>query len=72
MPLMKVKAATGLRVPKEDNPARYIDDQTFVDVPDSAYYRRLLQSGDLQSKPASRKGRTDNTVAEMDTEDKTA
>lgn len=68
---MNVKAAKGLRVPKEDNPARYIDDQTFVDVPDSAYYRRLIQAGDLQSKPASRKGRTDNTVAEMDTEDKT-
>ncbi|ELL6061450.1 hypothetical protein RXS61_001630 [Shigella sonnei] len=65
---MKVKAAKGLLVPKENNPFRYIDDRAFVEVPDSAYYRRLLQSGDLQGKPVT--GKT-ATVAEAHAEDKT-
>ncbi|EGG3068899.1 DUF2635 domain-containing protein [Salmonella enterica] len=43
---MKVKAAAGLRVPYENQPRRYIE-QEPVDVPDTIYYRRLLAAGDL-------------------------
>ncbi|ELK2377725.1 DUF2635 domain-containing protein [Salmonella enterica] len=43
---MKVKAAAGLRVPYENQPRRYIE-QEPVDVPDTIYYRRLLVAGDL-------------------------
>lgn len=43
---MKVKARTGVRVPREDNPRRYIEEEP-VDVPESAYYQRRLSEGDL-------------------------
>jgi len=44
---MKVLAAPGTRCPKENNPREYITDKKPVDVPDSAYYRRLLADGSL-------------------------
>lgn len=49
---MKVKAAPGIKVPKEDKPREYITDtppdgeQSF-DVPDTAYYLRRVADGDL-------------------------
>ena len=49
---MKVKAREGVRVPREDNPRRYIE-QEAVDVPDSAYYQRRLIDGDLVEVKAS-------------------
>lgn len=46
MSKMKFKAAPGVKVPREDNPRRYITD-TVVEVEDSAYYRRQMMAGDL-------------------------
>lgn len=43
---MKVKAADGLRVPKEKRVNSYITTQ-LVNVPDTLYYRRLVADGDL-------------------------
>ncbi|MBU1040377.1 MAG: DUF2635 domain-containing protein [Proteobacteria bacterium] len=44
---MLVKAAPGLKVPREDKPREYITDAKAVDVPESVYYRRCLAQGDL-------------------------
>lgn len=44
---MKVKAAPGINVPKEDKPREYITDAEVVDVPDTAYYLRRVAEGDL-------------------------
>ncbi|HHR5622776.1 DUF2635 domain-containing protein [Klebsiella pneumoniae] len=43
---MKVKARKGIRVPREDNARRYIE-QEPVEVPESTYYLRRLNEGDL-------------------------
>lgn len=44
---MKVIAAAGLAVPREDNPRRYITDAEALEVPDTPYYRRQIADGDL-------------------------
>lgn len=44
---MLVKAAPGLQCPKEENPREYINDSEPVDVPDTAYYQRLVDDGSL-------------------------
>ncbi|SNR95294.1 hypothetical protein SAMN04488503_1998 [Humidesulfovibrio mexicanus] len=44
---MLVKAAPGLRVPKEAKPREYITDAKAVDVPETPYYLRALAYGDL-------------------------
>lgn len=44
---MIVKAAPGLRVPKEDKPREYITEDAPVEVPESVYYLRRLDEGDL-------------------------
>lgn len=44
---MKVIANTGLLVPMEWQPRRYIGDGEAVTVEDSAYYRRQIADGDL-------------------------
>lgn len=44
---MRVTAAPGLQVPREGRPRAYITDAAFIDVPDTAYYRRLVACGDL-------------------------
>jgi hypothetical protein len=44
---MLVKAAPGLKCPKEENPRDYITDVDPADVPESAYYRRLVDDGSL-------------------------
>lgn len=44
---MIVKAAPGLTVPFEENPRRYITDDTFFNVAETAYYTRRLSDGDL-------------------------
>ena len=46
-----VKAAPGLRVPREDAPRRYITDDQPVSVPATAYSLRRLHSGELVSVP---------------------
>ena len=44
---IKVKAASGLKVPRESQPHRFIDDAAEVEVPASPYYLRCLMYGDL-------------------------
>lgn len=44
---LTVKAATGVRVPREENPRKYITDESSVTVDATAYYLRQLQAGDL-------------------------
>lgn len=44
---MKVKAAPGIQVPKEDKPREFITDAEAVEVPTSAYYLRIVADGDL-------------------------
>lgn len=44
---MKVKAAPGTKCPKEGKPRQYITDTEPVEVPASAYYRRLVAEGSL-------------------------
>jgi len=44
---MLVKAAPGLRMPKEGKPRQYITEADAVEVPETAYYLRALASGDL-------------------------
>lgn len=42
-----VKAAPGIKVPREDKPTTYIDDTTPVTIAPSTYYRRRIADGDL-------------------------
>lgn len=51
---MEVKAAPGLRVPREGQARKYIGNE-FVIVPDSAYYRRLVKDGSLVRKSKKQK-----------------
>ena len=44
---MYVKAAPGLKVPKETQPRDYIVEDVAVEVEASAYYLRRLSDGDL-------------------------
>lgn len=53
---MKVHAAPGLYCPMENNPREYISDAVPVDVPDTAYYRRLVDDGSLVEIPPLVKG----------------
>lgn len=60
---MKVKAAPGIQVPKEDKPREFITDAETVEVPASTYYLRLLADGDLLSADAANVGQRDKTTA---------
>lgn len=44
---MRVKAAPGLTCPVEENPRKYIADTGTVEVPENAYYTRLVADGSL-------------------------
>jgi len=44
---MLVVAKEGTRCPKEGNPREYVTDDKPVEVPDTAYYRRLAAEGSL-------------------------
>jgi len=44
---MKVKAAEGLQVPREEDPRTYIGEEV-VEVDASAYYIRRLAAGELE------------------------
>lgn len=61
MKTITVKAAPGVKVPKEGAPRHYIEDAP-QDVPASAYYLRRLDDGDLipvepsQAKTPARSG----------------
>ena len=46
---MIVKAAAGLKCPMEGTTRKYItDDAGGTDVPDTAYYRRMVADGSLE------------------------
>lgn len=47
MTIINVKAAPGLRVPREDNGRKYITDDKETPVEQTAYYLRRLADGDL-------------------------
>lgn len=47
MSQITVKAAPGVKVPREDNPRRYITSETTVSVENTAYYQRQVIAGDL-------------------------
>jgi hypothetical protein len=51
---MLVKTAPGVKVPREDDPRKYITDDTSVDLEMTAYYIRRMADGDLvdAAKPA--------------------
>lgn len=55
---MKVIAATGIKVPKEDRPHDYVTDSEAVDVPESSYYLRRLADGDLLLAEAAAEPKT--------------
>jgi len=44
---MKVKAAPGLKCPMEGSARKYITDAGITDVPNTAYYERLVADGSL-------------------------
>lgn len=44
--MLKVKAAKGVRVPIENKPHHYIEDEV-VEVENSTYYQRRIADGDL-------------------------
>lgn len=56
MATITVKAAPGLRVPREDNGRKYITEDKEFSVQDTVYYRRRIADGDLvevDPKPAA-------------------
>lgn len=50
---MKVIAAAGLKCPKEKKAREYITDSEAVDVPETAYYLRLVGDGSLLLAPTN-------------------
>jgi len=50
---MKVIAAPGTQCPMEDKPKTYITDAETVDVPETAYYLRLIADGSLVLTPGA-------------------
>lgn len=54
---MKVTAAPGMQCPKEENPRSYITDNKAVEVPESAYYLRLIADGSLIPAPDTAKNK---------------
>lgn len=58
---MKVIAAKGKQVPREDKPRVYIGDELIVEVPRSAYYlRRIAGKELLESTEAAFTAQQDN------------
>ena len=51
MVMLLVRAAPGLRVPREDDPRAHITDGAPVSVPATPYYLRRLHNGELISAP---------------------
>lgn len=66
---MKVKAATGVRVPLENQPHSYITDAQTMEVNDTLYYQRRLADGDLvlvtEEVQAVSSGRRSNKAGEQ-------
>lgn len=60
---MFVKAAPGLKVPKESQPRDYVADDTVVEVEATAYYLRRLSDGDLIAQPPTKAKPARGTVS---------
>lgn len=67
---MKVCAAPGLTVPKEDNPRSYITQDEAQEVPESYYYLRRVSDGDLVIVPDV--AMVPDTVKDVKVKDKSA
>ena len=50
---MRVKAAPGIRFPREDKPRNYIE-QEEAEVPATAYYLKAIVDGDLVDLDAAK------------------
>lgn len=75
MTTINVKAAPGLRVPREDNGRKYITDAEAVAVTDSTYYLRRLADGDLvkvAAEPPAEAAQADGTQSRPSTKSKGA
>lgn len=48
---MKVIAKEGTQCPKEGKPREYLTDSEAVEVPETAYYKRLVDDGSLLPHP---------------------
>lgn len=49
--MLLVRAAPGLKVPKETQPRDYVEGDAPVSVPETAYYLRRVADGDLLLVP---------------------
>lgn len=58
---MRVKAAPGIRFPREDKPRSYIE-QESVEVPETAYYLKALVDGDLVDAAADTSAKADKVL----------
>jgi hypothetical protein len=63
---MRVQAAPGLKVPREDDPRKYITDEEPVEIEVTGYYVRRLADGDLVEVAGEQSGPT-GTVAKKTT-----
>lgn len=50
---MRVQAAPGIKVPREDDPRKYITDTEPVELEMTGYYIRRMSDGDLVEAPVS-------------------
>lgn len=50
---MRVQAAPGLKVPREDDPRKYITDAEPVEIEMTGYYIRRMSDGDLREVAAA-------------------
>lgn len=55
---MKVQAAPGLKVPREDDPRTYITDAEPVEIEMTGYYVRRMADGDLVEVAGEQPGPT--------------
>jgi hypothetical protein len=55
---MKVIAQKGTKCPMEGKPREYITDSKAVDVPETSYYKRLINDGSLVLKDNRQKTET--------------
>lgn len=59
---MKIQAAPGLKVPRDDNPRKYITDSAPVEIEMTGYYIRRMSSGELiEVKTTTTKTTTDTS-----------
>lgn len=52
---MRVQAAPGIKVPREDDPRKFITDSEPVELEMTGYYIRRMSDGDLVEVPADSK-----------------